>query len=370
MLRVKEYDGLMSAFYKRHWWHAAALGLIVLTGFGLFLPGWRKAAGGDFAVVQAVHEWGGVLYGIAVIGFSGMFYPWPKRSIIQAPAFTRWAFFFIIMLFVSGVGLLIGPSWTRSVATVVHAVFAVGLVLWVCWHLVAHIPIRIGKRQPFTLSLARRRFLGWTVGVVATIPVVAALPPLLTLVEGRTIHRGHVQGALPGFVPYTVTGSYPAIDPGTYRLQLQADSGHFSYSYEQFKALPMVERRINFQCVTGWAVDGVSFEGVDLEEFLRRRGWDPAVHPWVLFYSADGIYTESLSAEQIHQYQPLLAWKIDTQPLPQAQGFPVRLLVPGMYGYKSIKWLYKIDFAARDVLGYWEQRGYPENAYLGSYSGL
>ncbi len=360
----------MSTFYRRHWWHAAALGLIVLTGFGLFLPGWRRAAGGDFAVVQAVHEWGGVLYGIAVIGFSGLFYPWPKRSIIQAPAYTKWAFFFILMLFVSGIGLLVGPSWTRSIATVVHAVFAACLVLWVSWHLVAHIPIHIGKRQPFTLSLARRHFLGWSLGVVATIPVVAALPSLLTLVEGRTIHHGHVQGALPGFVPYTVTGSYPAIDPKTYHLQLASDHAQYSYSYAQFKALPQRVRRINFQCVTGWAVDGVSFEGVDLQEFLTQRGWDPVSQPWVLFYSADGVYTESLSADQIQKYEPLLAWKIDGQPLPQAQGYPVRLLVPGMYGYKSIKWLYKINFSPRDVLGYWEQRGYPENAFLGSYSGI
>ncbi|OLZ11585.1 molybdopterin-dependent oxidoreductase [Sulfobacillus thermosulfidooxidans] len=360
----------MSPFYRRHWRHAAILGLIVLTGFGLFLPEWRKAAGNHFALVQTIHEWGGLFYGLAVLGLGGMFYPWPTKSPAKSPGFTRWAYFFIVMLFISGVGLLIGPSWTRSIATVTHAIFAFVFVGWVVWHLVAHIPIRIGKKKPFTLSLARRHFLGWAIGTAATLPVLWSLPSLAKVVSGRTIQQGEVQGALPGFVPYTVTNGYPAIDPATYHLEVNVPGNPIRLSYEQFKALPMIERKINFQCVTGWAVDGVSFLGVDLEKFLLSKGWDPKEKPWVLFYSADGVYTESLSAEQIHQYQPLIAWQIDHRPLPQSQGFPLRLLVPGMYGYKSIKWLYKIDFADQDVLGYWEQRGYPENAYLGSYNGL
>lgn len=355
------------SFSTRHWRHAMVMGLLVLTGFSLYLASWRSALGPLMPVAQAVHEWGGVLYGLAVLGWSGRFYPWPadRNAGTKAPGFTKWAFFFLVMLFVSGLGLLVGPSWTRAIATIVHGLFAAAFVLWVAYHLAVHWPVNIRRKKPH-VNLARRRTLRWLVGAAVTVPVLGAIPSVLTMLSGRMFHQGSNSGALPGFVPYTVVGGYPDLSLETWRLSIEGKH----YTMEDLKKFGAERRHVNFQCVTGWAVDGVEFTGIDLDHFLRQVGWNSQTHPWVMFFSGDGVYTESLDVQQIAKYQPLLAYQIDSRPLPQSQGYPLRLLVPGMYGYKSIKWLVGIKLVSQDTLGYWEQRGYPQNAYLGSYSGI
>lgn len=363
-------------FRYRHWRHAAVLGLFVLTGIGLFLTSWRTALGPLLPVVQDVHEAGGIVYGASILVWSWKFFPWPAGGSERAPAYTKWAFFFVIMLAVTGVGLLVGPSYTHAIATVGHAAFAAAFIIWTVWHLLVNQPVRL--RQPAVdtprpdITLSRRNLLRWGAGSLLTIPAVWAAPTMLRLVSGSLLGAagGSNAGGLPGFVPYTVTGSYPAISHGEWHLTLTGVHLHRTWSWAEFSTEPMRTTDIVFRCVTGWAVDGVRFTGVDLADFLTRQGWKPQDNPWVMFFSGDGVYTESLSAEQILKYRPLIAVAIDGQPLPRAQGYPARLLVPNMYGYKSLKWLVGIHLGHVDHIGYWELRGYPQNAYIGSFDGL
>ena len=87
---------------------------------------------------------------------------------------------------------------------------------------------------------------------------------------------------------------------------------------------------------------------------------------YVHFYSADGVYTESLSLAEAYDPTVLLAYGMQGQPLLTRQGYPIRLVVPKMYGYKSIKWVNRVTFSDQPLVGYWEQRGYPNEAFLGS----
>ena len=366
------------SFRTRHWRHVILIGLLVITGLGLFLTGWRTALGSLLPADQLVHEWGGVLYTLALIGWSARFFPWPG-PVRHAPPYTRWAFFFLLMLGVTGIGLLVGPSWTRSIATVGHAAFSAGFVIWAGWHLVRAWPVKkpAPQERPATSwqrqLVTRRRFLRWGGAAVVAVPAVLALPTMSRMVIGRTLGRvggaGQNESALPGFVPYTVVNSYPNIPEDQWRLTLLAGASKKQWTFAEWNALPKVHFTYTFHCVTGWAVPNVAVTGVNLEHFLLQNGWDPRRHPWVLFYSGDGVYTESMSAEQIHKFQPVMASTMEGRPLPRSQGYPVRLLVPNMYGYKSIKWLIGIRLANQDQIGYWEVRGYPENAYLGSYLG-
>ncbi|MDA8194548.1 MAG: molybdopterin-dependent oxidoreductase [Thermaerobacter sp.] len=355
------------SFKRRHGRHAVLIGLLLLTGLGLFLPSWRTGLGGLLPVAQALHEFGGILYGLAIVGWSARVFPWPQRP-RQSPPYTRWAYFFVIMLSVTGTGLLVGPSWTHAVATVGHAAFAVLLVAWVGWHLATNRPAP--ARPSARINRGRRQFLKWLAGAMATIPALAATPAMIRLVAGRVWGRssGTTGGALPGFVPYTVVNGYPHLALDTWRMRLEGiASPPRQWTWSEWQHEPQQTVRVNFRCVTGWAVAGVEFAGVNLADWLTRQGWEPGRQPWVTFYSADGVYTESLSAAQIQQYAPLLATHIDGQPLPVSQGFPLRLVVPGMYGYKSIKWLTRVAVGPHAPLGYWEARGYPQNAYIGSY---
>lgn len=353
-------------FRRKHWRHAIILGLLVLTGFALFLSSWRRAVGPAFAAVQWTHIVGGILYGVAIIGWSGAFYPWaqsPNRRF--GPGYARWGFFILIMVLLSGLGLLAGPSLTRSVATVLHGLSSLALVIWAVWHLLTRLPI--WKKPSGEWHLSRRRALRWMTAAVVTVPVVMGVPTLTKMLSGRVFSKGRTSGALPGFVPYTVVNGFPDIPIKNWRLRVHGLADTKTYTYAEYTALPRRAVMINFHCVTGWVVPHVQFAGVDLRQFLDSLGWDPEKDPWVTFYSGDGVYTDTLNAAQIDQYRPLMVDTIDHQPLPVAQGFPVRLLVPNMYGYKSVKWLVGLRVSKTAEAGFWEDRGYPQNAYFGSY---
>ncbi len=362
------------SFRQRHWRHAGWLGLVVFTGFALYLTTWRSALGPLLPAAQDVHEFGGIIYGAAVVGWSGRFYPWPGRRASGAPGFTQFGWFLIAGLLVTGVGLLVGPSLTRAIATVGHAAFAATLVIWIVWHLLASRPrvapaVRNRVARP---GIPRRALLRWLGGAAVAVPLVAATPSLLGMVGGRLVGAagGTSGGAKPGFVPYTVVNGFPRVDLTNWRLTLEGLGPTRRWTWEEWQRESMQHLTVNFRCVTGWVVPDVRFSGVNLEAWLLHHGWNPAQHPWVNFYSADGVYTESLNAAQIHQHQPILATTMDGQALPVAQGFPMRLYVPRMYGYKAIKWLDRVQVSSREQIGFWEQRGYPENAYYGSYSGI
>ncbi len=342
------------------------LGLLVLTGLALFLSSWRRAVGPFFAVVQWTHVVGGLLYGIAILGWSGALYPWaPSATRRFGPGYARWGYFILVMLVVSGLGLLVGPSPTRALATVLHALFSLALIVWAVWHLVTRLPI--WKKPSGELHLSRRRALRWMAAAVVMAPVLGGVPTLAKMLSGRVLSKGRTSGALPGFVPYTVVNGFPDISTSDWRLAVHGALAAKTLTYADLQTLEHREVTINFRCVTGWVVPHVRFGGVDLLSFLESLGWNPDRDPWVTFYSGDGVYTDTLSAAQIRQYRPILADTINSQPLPVAQGHPVRLLVPHMYGYKSVKWLVGIRVGKSAKLGFWEVRGYPQDAYFGSY---
>jgi DMSO/TMAO reductase YedYZ molybdopterin-dependent catalytic subunit len=87
------------------------------------------------------------------------------------------------------------------------------------------------------------------------------------------------------------------------------------------------------------------------------------------FFSMDNAYTESLTLAQAKVPDVLLAYGLNGKRLSRQQGAPVRLLVPGMYGYKSAKWVNRIEVVDKVVPGYWEQNGYDVDAYIGSSNG-
>lgn len=78
-----------------------------------------------------------------------------------------------------------------------------------------------------------------------------------------------------------------------------------------------------------------------------------------------GVYTDALSLEQARRPDILLAYRADNAPLAEVQGFPLRLVIPPMYGYKGVKWVNGLELTDRSLEGYWEVRGYPVDAWIG-----
>ena len=94
---------------------------------------------------------------------------------------------------------------------------------------------------------------------------------------------------------------------------------------------------------------------------LDRAGVRPEAR-YAVFYAAGGVYLSSLPLELVRDSQTVLADAIAGAPLPPKHGGPLRLVVPKQLGYKSVKWVRRIELTDRIRTGYWESRGYPEDA--------
>jgi DMSO/TMAO reductase YedYZ molybdopterin-dependent catalytic subunit len=134
------------------------------------------------------------------------------------------------------------------------------------------------------------------------------------------------------------------------------------------EAMPPTKLVRSFQCVTGWRVPDVHWTGVRLGYLLDQAGVAPEGKA-LLFESFDGVYTESLTMAQARLPDVIIAYQMLGAPVTRPHGGPVRLYIPEMYGYKSIKWLSKISVTDVEGSGYWEQYGYDLNAWIGRSNG-
>ncbi len=172
-----------------------------------------------------------------------------------------------------------------------------------------------------------------------------------------------------GWRYYTVTGDYPTRATADYRLKVHGlVDTPFTLTYDELAALPPTRLDRDFQCVTGWRVLGVKWQGVRLSDLLDRAGVQSGGTALRLT-SFDGSYTESLTMEQARLKDVMVAYQLDRKPISSDHGGPVRLYVAPMYGYKSVKWLDGIEVVDKVIPGYWEERGYSIDAWVGRSNG-
>jgi DMSO/TMAO reductase YedYZ molybdopterin-dependent catalytic subunit len=153
----------------------------------------------------------------------------------------------------------------------------------------------------------------------------------------------------------------PRIDLKTWTLIVDGEvEKPLRLKSEDVMKLPKVESVSDFHCVEGWSVLDCRWEGIRFKDFMKFAKPKQTVK-FVTFGCADG-YTTSLSVEELSGDDVLLAYRLDGRELEAGFGFPLRLVVPGKYGYKSALWLTRIEFTVDKELGYWEQRGYSDTA--------
>ena len=177
---------------------------------------------------------------------------------------------------------------------------------------------------------------------------------------------------LPGgdhFRIYSITGTYPLISTKKYQLEVSGlVDKQMVLSFDDLRALPSIEMVKTFQCVTGWRVPNVSWKGVQLSHLLAMAGVQSSAIA-VSFESYDGMDTESLTLDEAHIPDVIVAYEMYGKTVSREHGGPVRLVVPQMYGYKSLKWLKAIRVADQQQAGFWEQNGYPVNGWLDGWTG-
>ncbi len=168
---------------------------------------------------------------------------------------------------------------------------------------------------------------------------------------------------------YTVTGSLPSRSRADYSLQVNGLVDQpFELTFAELAAMPPTNLTRDFQCVTGWRVADVEWKGVRLSDLLDRAGVQ-ATATALKFHSFDGAYTESLTLAQARRKDVIVAYRFEGSPLSDEHGGPARLYVAPMYGYKSCKWLDRIELTEEVEEGYWEVRGYDADGWVGRSNG-
>lgn len=178
-----------------------------------------------------------------------------------------------------------------------------------------------------------------------------------------------VSRLLPGgdsFRIYSVAGFLPTISTAEYRLRVHGKVARpLELTFDEVTSLGGSRVVADFQCVTGWRVDDVTWDGVRLSLVLDAAGADRDAGG-VMFRSADGVYDESLTMDQARRDDVLVAYSMaGDEPITSRHGGPVRLFVAPMYGYKSLKWLTEIEVVDQPAPGYWERDGYDADAWVG-----
>jgi DMSO/TMAO reductase YedYZ molybdopterin-dependent catalytic subunit len=130
-----------------------------------------------------------------------------------------------------------------------------------------------------------------------------------------------------------------------------------SLSFADLVAFDRQDQVTDFHCVEGWSVYDVPWNGVSLARMLDLAGVDAsATH--LTFHSVGGQYAESLPMAVAREERTLLGYGVGGQTLPLGHGFPVRLVVPRLLGYKNAKYLARIEATDHPVTGFWESYGY------------
>jgi len=161
--------------------------------------------------------------------------------------------------------------------------------------------------------------------------------------------------------PVLHAGTVPRTDLSTWDFKITGEVAEpLTLTYDELQALPQTEITVDIHCVTRWSRFDTSFRGVhwrDLAALVRPK---PSAR-FVLAQAEQG-FTANIPLEALEDDKSLIAWEADGAPLEAEHGWPLRLVVPSRYFWKSAKWLRGLELLSADQPGFWERYGYHNDA--------
>ena len=171
--------------------------------------------------------------------------------------------------------------------------------------------------------------------------------------QGNRVPPG--QHLTSGF-PILDLGVKPEMDMNAWKLEINGIvEKPGAYSLEQLKKIGVQNYTKDFHCVTSWTKLDVKWTGIPMKKILEfvkpGKEWK-----YLIQYGRDD-YTTNVPREDVENDDCFLAFELDGRSIAREHGY-VRLIIPHLYGWKTSKFLFKLEFAAEDRKGFWEQRGY------------
>ena len=157
--------------------------------------------------------------------------------------------------------------------------------------------------------------------------------------------------------PVLTYGNTPRINVKEWRFRVYGlVEQELVLTWEEFMAQPQTAMNRDFHCVTQWSKLNNLWVGVQFGEVLRQI--KPKPEAQYIMVHCYGGYTTNLPLDVLKEDDVMFAHQHEGNPLEEAHGGPLRLVVPSRYGWKSAKWLNGLEFMAEDRPGFWEERGY------------
>lgn len=152
-------------------------------------------------------------------------------------------------------------------------------------------------------------------------------------------------------------GSVPRFDPAKWDFRIWGlVEKPVRLTWDEFTKLPRAHSKSDFHCVTRWSRFGNEWDGVAFKDVLKLAHLDPQAR-FVLVHGEQG-YTANIPLADLNRDDVLFATHHDGQPLSPDHGYPLRLIVPHLYAWKSVKWVRGLELLDQDAPGFWEQNGY------------
>jgi DMSO/TMAO reductase YedYZ molybdopterin-dependent catalytic subunit len=188
-----------------------------------------------------------------------------------------------------------------------------------------------------------------------------------TGVAGRTVNGRADQGTgglppgqyIPRTLPVLHYGPIPAFRRETWDLRIfgaTASGDDALLSWSELGELPVSDVTADFHCVTKFTVPGLCWSGVLAADLLHA--FPPAAAVTHVMIWADFGYSANIRISDFAAEDTILATHRNREPLTPEHGYPLRLVVPSLYAWKSVKWVRAIEYLTADRRGFWEERGY------------
>lgn len=349
--------------------------LELLTRFGgynnLKQIGVTSVIGGQL-VVGAL---GGLLYGFISARSRTM---QPERSDKHGRSFVAifvallWLFSLILLWPVLGtsfVGLPPAKGTLANTAGWLIAYSFYGLALVLLCHTMFSRAVTDGQVRDGE-PMGRRAVLVTGVGVVSALAVGGVLHRLYKIAtfsyDGTRYKGEDVQAITPNDRFYVVTKN--VVDPEVARSIWRLDIDGLverprSYNFEDLTALPSATQETTLRCISNQVGDGLMsnavWKGVPMRSLIEAAGAKPGVVE-VHLHGVDN-YTDTFAIEKALEPTTLVAYQMNGEMIPQRHGFPVRVIVPGLFGEKNVKWVTRIELVDHDAKGFYEQQGWGPN---------
>lgn len=234
-------------------------------------------------------------------------------------------------------------------------------------------------------GLTRRRFLAGGLGALSAVALGGMLHRLFRL---GTFHYDGTQYGGPGVQAITPNDQFYQVTKNLVDPDVARDVWRFSiighvetpktWTFHELTALPATEQETTLQCISygvgSGLISNAVWKGVPLPTLLAavRPKTDCAT---VLFHAADGFY-ETFPLAKANEATTLVAWEMNGAPLPPRHGFPMRMIVPGVYGERMPKWVTRLEFLAQDDprlrlkrhdiqgIGFYTEQGWGPNIFV------